>query len=251
MSSPQNQHIWVKSRGTVHGPFDLERVERAIQRGQLSSFDIASEDRKSWEPLSRLVQRLQFGEAAVPPARQHSANTTEAVAPLIASNPEGAPSIPPASLEDFVGAEAMSGFAAQDSDAVERQTEWTDPQTDAWGQSPPNSTPLGHDDAKYCSECGSQIRRRCEICPVCGCRVAPSHGTMAEHRIGSKSRLAFALLAIFLGGLGIHRFYLGQAVGIFYLLFVWTGIPALVGFVEGLYWLCQTDRRFATWIGDS
>lgn len=25
---------------------------------------------------------------------------------------------------------------------------------------------------KYCSECGQQIKRRAEICPLCGCRQA-------------------------------------------------------------------------------
>lgn len=25
---------------------------------------------------------------------------------------------------------------------------------------------------KYCSECGKQIKRRAEICPLCGCRQA-------------------------------------------------------------------------------
>ncbi len=41
------------------------------------------------------------------------------------------------------------------------------------------------------------------------------------------------LLALFLGSLGIHRFYLGETGwGILYLLFSWTGIPTLLGFIE-------------------
>ena len=27
-------------------------------------------------------------------------------------------------------------------------------------------------ESKYCSECGKQIKRRAEICPLCGCRQA-------------------------------------------------------------------------------
>lgn len=54
-----------------------------------------------------------------------------------------------------------------------------------------------------------------------------------------------ALLALFLGGLGVHRFYLGQPfVGLIYLLFCWTFIPAIVAFVEGIVFLCQSDQSF-------
>jgi TM2 domain-containing membrane protein YozV len=64
--------------------------------------------------------------------------------------------------------------------------------------------------------------------------------------IFSKSRVAAALLAIFLGGIGVHKFYLGRTGwGIVYLLFFWTYIPALVGFVEGIIYLASTDQSFA------
>lgn len=41
------------------------------------------------------------------------------------------------------------------------------------------------------------------------------------------------LLALFLGGLGVHKFYMGQTgLGILYLIFCWTYIPAIVGLIE-------------------
>lgn len=41
------------------------------------------------------------------------------------------------------------------------------------------------------------------------------------------------LLALFLGGLGAHRFYMGDVgLGILYFVFVWTFIPAIVALVE-------------------
>ena len=41
------------------------------------------------------------------------------------------------------------------------------------------------------------------------------------------------LLALFLGGLGAHRFYLGQTgLGILYVVFVWTFIPAIAALIE-------------------
>lgn len=60
-----------------------------------------------------------------------------------------------------------------------------------------------------------------------------------------KSKIAAGLLAILLGGFGIHKFYLGKVgMGILYLIFCWTYIPALVGFVEGIIYLCSNDENF-------
>ena len=51
----------------------------------------------------------------------------------------------------------------------------------------------------------------------------------------SVNKLAYALLAIFVGGIGIHKFYGGKTgLGILYLLLCWTAIPALIGFIEGI-----------------
>jgi TM2 domain-containing membrane protein YozV len=54
-----------------------------------------------------------------------------------------------------------------------------------------------------------------------------------------------ALLAILLGGLGIHKFYLGQnGKGILYLIFCWTYIPGILSFIEGIIMLCSNDENF-------
>ena len=50
-----------------------------------------------------------------------------------------------------------------------------------------------------------------------------------------KSKSTAAALAFFLGGLGIHKFYLGKPIqGVIYLLFSWTFIPAIVASFEAL-----------------
>jgi TM2 domain-containing membrane protein YozV len=55
----------------------------------------------------------------------------------------------------------------------------------------------------------------------------------AEYQQASKDEVVGVLLALFLGTFGIHKFYLGQTGwGIFYLLLSWTGIPAILGFIE-------------------
>ncbi|MFW6359058.1 MAG: NINE protein [Chroococcales cyanobacterium] len=60
-----------------------------------------------------------------------------------------------------------------------------------------------------------------------------------------KSRITAALLAFFFGGIGIHKFYLGQNfAGILYLLFFWTFIPAIIAFFEFLGLLLMSDQAF-------
>lgn len=60
-----------------------------------------------------------------------------------------------------------------------------------------------------------------------------------------KNKVVAGLLAIFLGFLGIHKFYLGKiGQGILYLLFCWTYIPAIIGFLEGIIYLLSNDHNF-------
>lgn len=100
---------------------------------------------------------------------------------------------------------------------------------------------------KYCVECGSIINVKAEICPKCGVRqpVLHLHSKNNIALSGGRSRLGASLFAIFLGGLGIHKFYLGETdKGIIYLLLCWTFIPAIIGFVEGIILLSMTDNDF-------
>ena len=49
------------------------------------------------------------------------------------------------------------------------------------------------------------------------------------------NKLAYVLLAFFVGSLGIHKFYAGKTgMGILYLLFCWTGIPSIIGAIEAI-----------------
>lgn len=60
-----------------------------------------------------------------------------------------------------------------------------------------------------------------------------------------KSKTTAALLALFLGGLGIHRFYLGKGItGVLYLLFCWTFIPAIFALIEALNLLLMSEAVF-------
>lgn len=60
-----------------------------------------------------------------------------------------------------------------------------------------------------------------------------------------KNKMVAGVLGILLGGIGVHKFYMGKiGSGILYLCFCWTGIPAMVGFIEGIMYLCSNDENF-------
>lgn len=60
-----------------------------------------------------------------------------------------------------------------------------------------------------------------------------------------KSKTTAGILALLLGGIGVHKFYLGKTgAGILYLIFCWTGVPAVLGLIEGIMYLCSNDENF-------
>ena len=62
-----------------------------------------------------------------------------------------------------------------------------------------------------------------------------------------KNRIVAALLAIFLGVFGAHKFYLKKPfLGVLFIIgmFILPGIPAAIGFIEGVILLVQSDEKF-------
>ncbi len=60
-----------------------------------------------------------------------------------------------------------------------------------------------------------------------------------------KNKVTAGLFGILLGGFGAHKFYLGNVgLGIVYLLFCWTGIPEIIGLIEGIIILGMSDQEF-------
>lgn len=60
-----------------------------------------------------------------------------------------------------------------------------------------------------------------------------------------KDKTTTALLSVFLGWIGVHRFYLNQVgLGILYLLFSWTGIPLLIGIIDFFVFLGMSEKEF-------
>lgn len=69
--------------------------------------------------------------------------------------------------------------------------------------------------AKFCSNCGKEVNENAVICVNCGCSLENNSSVNVTINNGSnvdspKSRLVAFLLCTFLGGIGIHRFYVGK-----------------------------------------
>ena len=117
-----------------------------------------------------------------------------------------------------------------------------------------------------CSSCGASIDLNATECKYCGEPIAtqppqyqapqasqyqppqyqaPLMYTPAGVPVNIKSKTTAGLLAIFLGGIGIHKFYLGKiGMGILYIVFCWTYVPAIIGFIEGIVYLTSSDENF-------
>ncbi len=62
-----------------------------------------------------------------------------------------------------------------------------------------------------------------------------------------KNKYTAAIIAFLFGGLGLHRFYLGQnGYGFLYLLFCWTFIPLFLSWLDGLIFLFSSSQKFNT-----
>lgn len=92
----------------------------------------------------------------------------------------------------------------------------------------------------FCTNCATSMSKEAFSCPSCG------HPNAARiNRSGPKNRVTAGVLALLVGGLGVHKFYLDKiGLGIVYLLFCWTFIPSIIAFVEGIVYLTQTDEAF-------
>ncbi len=89
---------------------------------------------------------------------------------------------------------------------------------------------------KFCPNCGAEVAdEKAVICIKCGVPFI---------KPGTRNRTTAILLALFLGGLGVHQFYLGGKWWWVSLLFCWTFIPAIVAIFEVIQLAMMSDEAF-------
>lgn len=126
----------------------------------------------------------------------------------------------------------------------------------------------------YCVECGKEVPEGQLLCDQCQAKKEQEkqQAKQAEYQRqqggyqqnqqqtwqvppNAKSKIAAGLLGIFLGSLGIHKFYLGyttpglimvlvSVIGGFLSFGIISGIMGLIGFIEGIIYLTKSDVEF-------
>lgn len=120
-----------------------------------------------------------------------------------------------------------------------------------------------------CPYCDNSVPHNVVQCPSCGAAITPQNTATQNVNPGqpvnsmqpnipavpktNKNRITAGLLALCLGALGIHKFYLGyNTAGIIYLLcgtIGWViGFPGLavmaLAVIDGIIYLTKTDEEF-------
>ncbi len=109
----------------------------------------------------------------------------------------------------------------------------------------------------YCPNCGNRTDDGAKFCGRCG-RATSSAGRLepetisrpgfaAEDTRPTKSKLVAGILAILLGGIGIHKFYLGYPIpGILLIVItlVTLVVGPVIGLIEGIIYLTAKDEEF-------
>lgn len=94
----------------------------------------------------------------------------------------------------------------------------------------------------FCRGCAHELHISAVACPHCG---AVQNAGPVTPGTSEKYKVTAGILAILLGGLGIHKFYVGAwGWGIVYIVCCWTFIPGIVALVEGIRYLTLSDSEF-------
>lgn len=99
------------------------------------------------------------------------------------------------------------------------------------------------DGNNYCFHCGNKVDSGAQVCLKCGYSLEKKKSNNKddeEEEVGTKSKLTAGLLGLFLGGFGVHNFYLGftgKAIGQIAASFC-CGAGFVWGLIEGILILC-------------
>ena len=262
-----SQFYYYKNRGQTLGPFDLSQIQQRAKRAQISNRSEISTDGFSWQPAQNFPEIFAGNTTAPPTAATPTAAPEIAVIEEASEwhymlNGEQQGPVTKSQLQQMIG---LGNLKPTDFVWKDGMIDWLEIQNvpDLATQQPMVQQPMmqqpmmqqnaaGVGQQVFCTNCGASIPQQAAVCVHCGvpnkatsvASNAFSMGPVAPGEVKSKSTAA--ILALLLGGIGLHKFYTGHILlGIIYLIFCPTLIPALVAFVEGILYLsAKSDEEF-------
>lgn len=107
----------------------------------------------------------------------------------------------------------------------------------------------------YCPNCGEKVSEGADVCLKCGKMLKNNKSINLSTDIpdGRRSKIIAALLAFFLGSLGIHNFYLGyNTKGTWQLILTLVGWIIIVGpIISGIWALVEFVQILTGSINDA
>lgn len=116
---------------------------------------------------------------------------------------------------------------------------------------------------RYCTKCGAINDETAQFCTTCQTPLnnvstgyqpmqSVNQNALTDWRaLGGDKKILAGILAIVLGGLGIHKFVLGYTTeGVIMLLIsvlscgILAVIPSVIGIIEGIMYLTKSDEDF-------
>ena len=95
-----------------------------------------------------------------------------------------------------------------------------------------------------CPFCKEEVQEGALKCKHCGSMLTTTLNGSPEPA-SEKSKITAGILALLLGGFGIHKFYLGSwGWGIVYIILILTYIPAILALIEAIRYFTLSDDDF-------
>lgn len=98
----------------------------------------------------------------------------------------------------------------------------------------------------FCGNCGAQVQPGAVVCMNCGFSLTQQNAAVDPS--AQKSKMTAGLLGIFLGGFGVHNFYLGytgKAIAQIALTILCLGVGGIWGLIEGILILTGSINKDA------
>ena len=96
-----------------------------------------------------------------------------------------------------------------------------------------------------CENCGTLISENATECPKCGHPLQANGESQYSYTGTPKSKTTTGILALLLGGVGVHYFYINKPIaGIIFIALCWTYIPSVIALVQAILMFTMTQEQF-------